>query len=678
MSSKKFLFVAGLAPILIMGGCTVTSTISSSPTPVEAYEMEMKTVDRPHVHKNGPDHTHRVRNEVGTIAYSLPQTWLVIEGGPCVTQSKPAAKPTSPTKTTASQSVAEGGTQINISSSTAATSTATATTATEAKKASPSGASCDKTSDTAPFGINVTTMTVADPSRSYQVVANLADFSTDTHTLKVNAKGLLDSSATTTSSQARQVALELAELAGALSGLGPVTLSDEELESVKRDGQVFAIVGAEEEVLYNPSRHKLGAFKIICPVDEAVFRGQQICFGSVPVTGKTIASETTLTNETKAIGLPSGKEYLESRVDCDDATRTRLDDSDESTCKVSTFLTTTTVKNGTSEETYKFNRIETKVVAKKPTVPIFAYFSILLPNNEARSASRKPDRQEGLLFRAPTTVSGRVDFYTADNRLFSAWREFKSVKSLLNELSEEMPSADTIGSMLFYERSAENIKSRLELIASRHEGDDSDLFEYYGEAIQVLSDIAANASDSKNIALSMLDGAELNFETQEDFEAVPVAAGSAVAAAQNLMIFYGWASAVEDSLERDLNNKTIDPIKTKIPTRAIPLTVIDPTRIYSVTKIRRGFVDTKTTLDFQDGQLVEYSAEFPGPAGAIAAIPGDLIQGFFGAVKDVFTLRIETINSQVGLLQAEDSLANAEQGIFPDAIESSDDTSADE
>lgn len=90
-----------------------------------------------------------------------------------------------------------------------------------------------------------------------------------------------------------------------------------------------------------------------------------------------------------------------------------------------------------------------------------------------------------------------------------------------------------------------------------------------------------------------------------------------------------------------------------------PVSVIDPTRTYTATPIRRGLVKTSTTLDFEDGLLMAYDAEYPGPGGVLVGLPGDLISAFFDGLKDVFTLRIENIESQTGLVNANTGLVEA-------------------
>jgi hypothetical protein len=546
---------------------------------------------------------------------------LIIEGGPCVTQAVSAASAKASAQT--GGSVAQGATQINITSSPSATSTATSAAPAEKKDGgAEGGAKCDKSDDAAPFGINVSTQIMADPDQTFQTVINLSAFSDDKHTLKINSKGLLDTSQSTSESQIPAALTELAQLAGMLSGGGDLNAAlvmSNKIESEK----------SPDAIVFDPKLHRFGSFKLICPMGTA---GQHTeCIASVPVLGKTIRTTTSVAPSAKAVGLPSGKSFTESvsEISCDlDETPA---EAGKFVCRTTTTLKTATVKDGTDEVVRQYLETEKRTVAKPPQTPAFARFELPLPTPgcaQTSSCGNAENESEGLRFRALTSVMGRLEISFESPQV-------RDVEARMATIRSAIARASTGG------RGLDDLSNEASVLEEQSLGLNEDLEEF-----------AATSQESQTMLDDLNTKADFLFKLSDDFNSALLNAGGPTDTQKKIDDF-------QKALRKFDGRHTTEFLTGPVFSIVTPVSVIDPTRTYTVTPLRRGLVKTSTTLDFEDGLLMAYDAEYPGPGGVLVGLPGDLISAFFDGLKDVFTLRIENIESQTGLVNANTGLVEA-------------------
>lgn|GEM_PF-6279538 len=565
---------------LVSGACTSSYTTFSETGGVTPSEYEDVTVTR----MFGANNYKRLSvNNVGAVVYSLPVTQLEIEGGPCVVPQKA----TGSTKPAASSKTIESGTQINITNTPSATATATT-----AKPTSPTGksSSCDKNSDTAPYGIKIKATTVGQTDQSFQVGFTLADWTDEDHSVKINNKGLLTTLDQTSASQAEAAILEIASFAG---GFGQGVLS----YRLAKDG--------EEELVTTKARnlknYKPGPFKTICTID-----GPEFCSEiKIPLVGKTISRTQTLL-DTKLATEGDKDLSLKSTEPCKlNPVETTAAANDPTKC-----VKLTETKGIKSGEKYYLQTIETRTV-KALANQLFVSLHVDLAGLSGCEASvNAAHADKGLLFRAPKT--SKLRFRAFPNVTNSPVSSPVALSDLLNGLPDAQKGAiaNWSGVTLLREGSSD------------------------GGALRFSNQDIPKISESLIDSLSLSDG---SVEALEESASISL-----------LDLFRRIVS--ETSVER-----------TPYFDIQLPITYVDPCTTYVATPIRRAFVQTKTTLGFQDGILTQFDADYPGVGGVVLGIPGDIINAFFSGAKDLLTFRIEQINAETQLIEADTARIGAQE-----------------
>ncbi len=90
-----------------------------------------------------------------------------------------------------------------------------------------------------------------------------------------------------------------------------------------------------------------------------------------------------------------------------------------------------------------------------------------------------------------------------------------------------------------------------------------------------------------------------------------------------------------------------------------PLVYIDSDSLFSVQPRRNGFGENNQTLTFENGVLLSHNAVFESTAEQIVSLPADIIGGLLSAVSNIFTLRINNINNESALIEAQKELEAA-------------------
>jgi hypothetical protein len=191
----------------------------------------------------------------------------------------------------------------------------------------------------------------------------------------------------------------------------------------------------------------------------------------------------------------------------------------------------------------------------------------------------------------------------------------------------------------------------LEMLEQQAEGDEP--------ALKILKDTKSDLAALVNDVRPLITPSKL---------ALPLDADAQLSLKKKLSDAIPNAYAVAGIVDSRIQMDRLSLVGKPAVSATVPLTVIDPSRTYSVTPVRRGLVTAKTTLDFDDGLLMTYDADLPGPGGVLVSLPGDAISAFFGGLKDIFTLRIEHINNEAALVNARTGLVEA-SGSYDEALE---------
>ena len=123
----------------------------------------------------------------------------------------------------------------------------------------------------------------------------------------------------------------------------------------------------------------------------------------------------------------------------------------------------------------------------------------------------------------------------------------------------------------------------------------------------------------------------------------------------------GYRSRSRHLLQIKANYMTNAALTTPVPfSKTVePLEIIDPYNNYTVTPIRRPFVQAETKLIFDNGVLTEFDGDYPSTGGAILSFPADFISGVFTGITGAFTQRTSAATKEIELLKAQTDLEAA-------------------